>query len=76
MRMLYLKCVSIAFMYKAKKKTKHQTKTHNPMQQYRLGVDLLDSSSVERDVGVLVDNKLTMTQLCALADKKAHGLLG
>jgi len=29
----------------------------NLMHQYRLGVDLLESSSAERDMGVLVDNR-------------------
>jgi len=32
---------------------------NNPMQQYRLGADLLQSSSAERDLGVLVNDRLT-----------------
>jgi len=49
---------------------------NNPLHQYRLRADLLESSSVERDMGVLMDDRVTMSQQCALAAKKVDDLLG
>ena len=46
------------------------------MHQYRLGAGLLERSAVEKDLDVLVDNRLTMSQQCALVAKKAKGILG
>ena len=36
------------------------------MYQYRLGADLLERRSVEKDLGVLVVSKLSMSQQCTL----------
>jgi len=46
------------------------------MHQYRSGIDLLERSSAERDLGVLMDSRLPMSQHCALVAKKASGVLG
>ncbi|KAF4791656.1 hypothetical protein TURU_128382 [Turdus rufiventris] len=41
------------------------------MSQYGLGADLLEGSSVEKDLGAKVDSSVSMGQQCVLAVKKA-----
>jgi len=45
--------------------------SNNREYQYRLGHDLLERSSAEKDLGVLADDRLTMGQQCTLVAKKA-----
>jgi len=45
------------------------------MHQYRLGAALLERSSEEKDLGGLVNNRLAMSQQCALVANKANGIL-
>jgi len=68
-------CVNLMKFKKAECKVWHMGRG-NAKYKYRLGGEWLESSPEEKDLRVLVDEKLNMSQKCALAAQKASRMLG